>query len=252
MSIPAPLQGRLALVTGSGRNLGRAIALQLAQAGSDIVVNTRSSRRDAEAVAYEAQLYGIRAEVEVCDVADPGAVAAMFDSIVATLGRTPDILVNNAAVRRRERFLDISTESWDEVIAATLGAAFHCTRLAAPGMIEGGWGRIINVGGQAAFAGHDEMAHVVAAKAGLHGLTKALARELGPSGVTVNTLSPGPIRTVNRAGVEADFTERAATIPTRRVPLPDDVARTCMYLVTEPGYITGQAVHVNGGDYLAP
>jgi NAD(P)-dependent dehydrogenase (short-subunit alcohol dehydrogenase family) len=238
--VSRPLHGRLALVTGSGRNLGRAIVLQLAEAGADVAVNARSTRQEAEAVADEARGRDVRAVVELCDVGCPAAVASMFESIAMACGRMPDILVNNAAVRRHEQFLDISAESWDTVLRSILGAAFHCARLVLPGMVAQGWGRIVNVTGQAAFAGHEDMAHVVAAKAGLHGLTKALAREFGPYGITVD-----------RAGVEADTSRRAATIPVRRVPRPEDIARTCVYLVTEPGYVTGQAIHVNGGDYLA-
>lgn len=249
MSAPAGgLTGRVALVTGAGRNIGRAIALDLAGRGCDLVVNTRASRPEAETVADEVRKRGARALVVVADVGRADEVRRLAERALAEFGRV-DVLVNNAAIRPETPFLDMTEEAWHRVIDVDLHAAFYTSRAFLPGMVARRWGRIINLTGMNAIQGYAGRAHVSAAKHGLWGLTKALAREFGPMGITVNAVSPGPIDTT-RQDPDADRHIRAmvSRVPLGRLGTPQEIAALCGFLASEEGgFVSGQMIGVNGG-----
>lgn len=247
------LQGRVALITGSARNIGRAMALAYAAAGADVVVHGRTARDEVLEVADEVRALGVRAFAWLADVRDQTAVEEMVAEATAALG-TIDLLVNNAAVRREGPFEEMTFEVWQEALAVTLDGAFHCTRAVIDGMVARGHGTIINIAGLTGQSGASHRAHVVAAKAGLIGFTKALAQEYAARGITVNAVSPGVIDTVRgqSAGGGVDPAHRAQrVIPVGRRGRPEEVAALCVYLASTPArYITGQVYAVNGGTYM--
>lgn len=248
MTAAGELTGKAALVTGGGRNIGRAIVLELAQAGADVAIVVRSNRAEGEAVAEEARALGV---VAVCHVADVTDEAAIRNAVALTgeqLGRL-DVLVNNAAVRREMPFSELSLADWHEVLRVTLDGAFLCARESLPLLAASGNGSIINIGGLTAYTGAAHRAHVVTAKAGLDGLTRALAVELASQSVTVNLVAPGLIDTV-REGLQPHHHAVDKTLVGRRGK-PEEVAAAVRYLAG-PGarYVTGQTLHVNGGAYL--
>lgn len=240
------LVGRVALVTGSGRNIGRAIALALADAGADVVINARANRQEAEKVAEEARLKGVKAIACLADVSDQKAVQAMVDAAHRDLGPV-DILVNNAAVRPSAPFEKMTLQEWRDVIAGILDAAYICSNAVIGDMLTSGLGTIINISGQTGQEGSIQRAHVVAAKAGLMGFTKALAREYATRGITVNAVSPGSIDTAGSNSMHAG----RRVIPMERRGRPAEIASICCYLASdEARYITGQTISVNGGSYM--
>lgn len=241
------LDGTVAIVTGSARNIGRAIALGLAGAGAAVVVNARTSREAAEATAGEITAKGGQALVHLADVAEPDAVDAMVAAAVERFGRL-DVLVNNAALRKNAPVTEISYADWREITASILDAAFLCARAAVPHLARSGRGAIVNIGGVAGHAGVGGRAHVVAAKAGVAGLTKGLAAELAPQDITVNCVAPGYVHT-ERDHVPPHFKERPA--PLGRPAEPGEIAAMVRYLSgPEARYVTGQVIHVNGGWYM--
>jgi len=245
------LEGRTALISGAGRNIGRAMALALATAGADIVVNVRQNVEEGEEVAAAVRELGSKAIVVTGDVSKVEDVRALFERAVSELGPV-HILVNNAAVRPHQPFLEITPEDWNWVLGIGLNGAFHCAQAAIPGMIEAGWGRIINISGRDGFTGILNRAHGVTVKAGIHGFTKALALEFGPQGINVNTVVPGLILTTRPEEwyPTLSYEERSKGIPVRHPGSVEDIAATVRFLVAEGDYITGQAVHVNGGEFL--
>jgi 3-oxoacyl-[acyl-carrier protein] reductase len=244
------LTGKVAIVTGAGRNIGRAIALALAEAGAAIVVNARSNRAEADAVAREIEAIGGKAVVQLGDVADASAVQAMADAALKHFGRI-DILVNNAALRREKPFAEMSYADWRGIMDVTLDGAFHCVKACLPALRQGGAGTVINIGGLSAHTGAKNRAHVVTAKAGLIGFTRALAHDLSEDGITVNCVVPGLIGTPRpKDRPEPAHHLTHGTISGAR-GTPADVAATVRFLCSPAArYITGQAVHVNGGAYL--
>src|ERR1700724_2792061 len=188
------LTGKVAIVTGAGRNIGRAIALTLAEAGASILINARSNRSEAEAVAREIESIGSRALVHIGDVADPKAVQVMADAASLGFGRI-DILINNAALRREKPFAEIDYAEWREILDVTLDGAFHCTKACLPALRKSGAGTIVNVAGLSAPIGAKNRAHVVTAKAGIVGLPRALAPDLADDGLVVNCVAGGLIGT---------------------------------------------------------
>lgn len=247
----AELAGRVAIVTGAARNIGRAIALELGRAGAYVVINARSAAEEAAAVAREVDQAGGKAFVQLADVSEPAGAQALADAAVAHFGRV-DILVNNAAVRRETPFAALDWQQWREVCGVILDGAYLCAHAALPALRKSGAGAIVNIGGMSAHAGSANRAHVVAAKAGLAGLTRALAHDLGPDGITVNCVAPGLIDTVRGAstGGTPEHHAKRSTLLGRR-GTPGDVASVVRFLCG-PGarYITGQTVHANGGAWL--
>jgi 3-oxoacyl-[acyl-carrier protein] reductase len=188
------LTGKVAIVTGAGRNIGRAIALTLAEGGAFIVVNARSNRAEADAVAREIEAAGGKALVHIGDVADAKSAQAMADAAIKQFGRI-DILVNNAALRREKPFAEMSYAEWREIMDVTLDGTFHCVKACLPALRQSGTGAIVNIGGLSAHTGAKNRAHVVTAKAGIIGFTRALAHDLADDGITVNCVVPGLIGT---------------------------------------------------------
>jgi 3-oxoacyl-[acyl-carrier protein] reductase len=236
------------MITGAGRNIGRAIALDLASAGADVVTVVRHNREEARQVADEVSALGRRALVGVADVRDEEAIRRVVEEAREELGPI-NVLVNNAAVRRETAFLELSPEEWREVVGIILDGTFVCSRVVLPDMLDSGWGRIVNIAGLAAQTGAAQRAHVVAGKAGLIGLTKALSLEYAPSGITVNAVAPGVIDTVREGPEPAHHRERS--IPVGRRGKPEEVAAMVRYLVSdEAAYVTGQTFGVNGGLHL--
>ena len=247
------LQGLVALVTGAARNIGRCIAVDLARGGARIVVNARGSQAQAEETALLVCQAGGEALVHLADVTDPGAVAGLVEAAVGRFGGL-DILVNNAAVRRETAFTALEPAEWREVLGVILDGAYLCSRAALPHLQRSGTASIVNIGGMSAHTGSPGRAHVVTAKAGLIGLTRALAHELSPEGITVNCVVPGLIDTVRAAsstsGGQPALHRAHKTLVGRR-GRPDEIAAAVRYLCG-PGarYVTGQTLHVNGGAFL--
>src|SRR5258707_152146 len=244
------LSGKVAIVTGAGRNIGRAIALALAAGGASIVVNARSNRAEADAVAREVEALGVKALVHIADVADAAAVQAMAEMAVKHLGRI-DILVNNAALRREKPFDKMSYLEWREILDATLDGAFHCVKACLPALQKCGAGTIVNIGGLSAHTGAKDRAHVVTAKAGIIGFTRALACDLASDDIAVNCVVPGLIGTPRPKDKPEPAHHLTHQTITGARGKPEDVAAVVRFLCG-PGarYITGQAIHSNGGAYL--
>jgi 3-oxoacyl-[acyl-carrier protein] reductase len=244
------LTGKVAIVTGAGRNIGRAIALALAEDGASIVVNARSNRAEAEAVAREIETKGGKALVHIGDVADALAVQAMADAAIKQFGRI-DVLVNNAALRREKSFAEMSYTDWREIMDVTLDGTFHCVKACLPALRKSGAGTIVNIGGLSAHTGAKNRAHVVTAKAGIIGFTRALAHDLADDGITVNCVVPGLIGTPRPKDKPEPAHHLVHQTITGARGRPEDVAAAVRFLCG-PGarYINGQAIHSNGGAYL--
>jgi 3-oxoacyl-[acyl-carrier protein] reductase len=236
------LQGRVALVTGAGRNIGRAIALALADGGACVTVNARNSRNEIETVCAEIEASGGQALPFLADVTDETAIHRMVAATLERFGRL-DILVNNAALRAVEPIESIDAKRWREVTGVILDGAWFCARACLDALRKSDAGAIVNIGGLSAHTGAAGRPHVVAAKAGLVGLTRALAHDLAPDKITVNCVVPGLIETV-RTSPSANHSES----PLGRRGKPEEVAAAVRFLAG-PGarYITGQTVHVSGG-----
>jgi len=244
-----PLADKTALVTGASRNIGRAIALKLASAGANIVVNTLQDREAAGRVAAEIEAMGRRCIVQVADVVDREAVRRMVGEAGSALGSI-DILVCNASSRGQIDFLDMDYTTWRRVIDISLDGTFHCAQATLPGMIAKGWGRIITLGGISWHAGFKRRAHNLAGKSGLTGLTRALAVEFGDRGITANVIAPGSIATVRPASA-GTLPPRASLPPVPREGQSEEIASAVLFLAhPDQGYITGQVIHINGGAYL--
>lgn len=242
------MKGEVALVTGSGRNIGRAIALALAREGARVGVNVRSNVAEGRAVVDEIAALGGEALLVKADVTRRGEVDAMVASLASRFGGI-DILVNCASVRDEFEFAQLPYENWREAFAVTMDGAFHCTQAAHPWLCKSGAGAVVNVSGMTAATGAAGRAQVVSAKAALEGFTRALAHEFAPHGVTVNCVSPGLIDTV-RAGAAPKHHASHANLLGRR-GTSQEVAAAVAWLAG-PGarYTTGQVLHVNGGAYL--
>src|SRR5260221_14263644 len=245
------LAGKVAIVTGSGLNLGRAIARSLVAGGASVMMNARTSRAQADETVAMIESAGGKAAVHIADVTDPRAVAEMVQATLKRFGRI-DTLVNNAAVRMETPFGEIRLDDWRKVIPIVLDGAFVCPQACAPHMAKVGGGTVINIGGLTGHRGATGRAHVIAAKSGLAGMTKAVALDLAPQHITVNCVVPGTIATERGLpGVPERPAHPAAPPPIGRRGEAEEVAAMVRMLCgPDARYITGQAIHVNGGGYM--
>lgn len=239
---------RTALITGAGRNIGRAVALALASQGYSVVINGSSDRAAAESVAQEARALGAKALVAMGDVGEPAECARIAAEAIAEFGAV-DVLVNNAALRPVDKFLEITPETWRRVMAVDLEAALWLSQACIPGMLGRGWGRIVNFTGMNAIHGYAGRAPVSVAKHGLWGLTKSMGKEFGPRGITVNAISPGPIEGDDEAANPTAYRQAmVARVPVGRMGRPAEVAALVRLLASDEGaFINGQMLAVNGG-----
>lgn len=243
------LSGKVAIVTGAGRNIGRAIALDLAAGGAALVVNARQNKAEAEAVVRDIEAKGGRALAFLADVTDALAVERMAKAATEHFGRI-DLLVNNAAVRREKALDEMTLGEWREILAIVLDGAFNCVKACLPQLRASGGGAVVNIGGLSAHTGAKSRAHVVTAKSGLEGLTRAFAHDLADANVTVNCVSPGVIATTRPQGAQPPHRlTRLALVG--RSGTSDEIAAAVRFLCG-PGarFITGQTIHVNGGAFL--
>ncbi len=241
---------RTALVTGGSRGIGAATVLALAERGFNVVVNYLSRAQEARQLARQAEAQGVRALAIQADVSDYQAVGRMTEQILAELGGL-QVLVNNAGFTQHARLEALLPADWERMLAVTLSGAFYCAQEAAAAMKRAGWGRIVNLSSLRALTGSDHGAHYAAAKAGLIGLTRALALELAPE-ITVNAVAPGYTLTeMNRQVFAQQGQQICAQIPLGRFAQPEEIAALIAYLCSEQaGYLTGQTISANGGIYL--
>ncbi len=248
-----PLAGKTAIVTGSGRNIGRAIAQTFAAAGAQVVVNGHSNRSNIDETVTEITNRGGEAIGVMADVSAPDDVKRLVEETGATFG-TPDIVVNNVGRRLRQAFEDITIEDWLSTLNVNLNSVFYMCHHVLPLMRANNWGRIINISGYDGFTGHmPERAHNVTAKAGMHGLTKAIAREYGVHSVTANTVAPGAIQTVRdvKQYAHIDIEHVMKQLAIKHAGDVNDIAEACLFLAGDSGkFVTGQVIHVNGGEYM--
>lgn len=244
------LQGKTAFISGAGRNIGRSIAIELARRRCNLVLNGLSNRKDCEETARlsrEAGAPGIL--VTLGNVGDRERMQAIASEALQAFGRV-DIVINNAGIRPHTPFLKMRDEDWYHILDVNLGAAFHACRAFLPGMVEEGWGRIINITGKTSIEGYGGRVPVSVTKHGLLGMTKALAKEFGASGVTSNAISPGAVRRVD--AVDAEMARRTASrvaeIPAGRIGEPEDIAALAGFLCShQASFINGQMIASNGG-----
>jgi NAD(P)-dependent dehydrogenase (short-subunit alcohol dehydrogenase family) len=254
------LKGKTALVTGSGRNIGRAIILEFAGRGANVVVNAHSNREEAETTAKLARELGAQAIVTLGDISQQDTIDAIRASAESEFGGV-DIYVSNAAVRPFQSFFDTTVEDWLRILDIQLNASFRLAKTFTPGMVEKKWGRIIHITGPDSFLGLANRAHNVAAKGGLRALTKCLAIELGPYGITVNDVAPGAIDTehnershphVTTEGAPAENERRSVIpqIPVGRLGTPEDMAYACGFLASpRASFYTGTVMTCFGGQW---
>ena len=242
------LDGKIAVVTGASRGIGRAIALELASRGAFVVVNYNGSKDRAEEVKKEIEAAGGKAEVYQCNVSDFEKCQAFIQDVIKTYGRL-DILVNNAGITRDGLLMKMSEADFDSVIETNLKGTFNTIRFVSRQMLKQRSGRIINMSSVVGIAGNAGQANYASSKAGVIGLTKAVARELASRGITVNAIAPGFIET-EMTEVLSDAVKEAsvAQIPLGRFGKPEDIAKTAAFLASDDaGYITGQVIQVDGG-----
>src|SRR5512143_207545 len=243
------LSGKVAIVTGAGVDIGRAIALALAEAGAAVVVNVRSNKAEADSVVGEIEKAGGKAAAVLGDVGDDKTAAALADAALKKFGRI-DILVNNAALRREKHIADMSFAEWREVMNVILDGTFRCVHACLPAMKKNG-GSIINIGGMSAHIGSKDRTHVMTAKAALVGFSRALAYDLAADKITANCVVPGAIDTTRPASSQKPAHHLTHGTITGERGKSEDVAAMVRYLCGPGGrYVTGQTIHVNGGAYL--
>lgn len=228
-----PLADRTAIVTGSGRNIGREIAIRFARAGANVVLNGHRDASALKKVAQEVEAHGVGALCVMADVSNPDEVQQMVDLSLNRFGKV-DIAVSNVGLRPRQAFLDISVEDWRKVLETNLSSAFYLARAVLPSMKKSRWGRIIHMSGRDGFFTLANRAHNVTCKAGLHSLAKAIALEFGEYGVTANTIAPGKTDTErdekHYPGFQEQWDEIVKTMPLRRLGTPEDIAAACLFL----------------------
>ncbi len=244
------LENQIALVSGASRGIGKAIALALGKAGA-YVIGTATSNKGVDSIKENLNKNEIQGDAYVLNVADLVSVDLLGESIIAS-GNSPSILVNNAGITRDNLFMRMKDDEWDDVINTNLNSIYRLSKLCLRGMIKARYGRIINITSVVACSGNPGQVNYAAAKAGMIGFTRALAREVGSRGVTVNAIAPGFIDTdMTDALTEEQHQTLLAQIPLNRLGLPDEVANVAVFLASDrAGYITGETMHVNGGMYM--
>lgn len=245
------LANKVALVTGGSRGIGKAIVLELAQAGCDLAINYAGNEQAAKAVAEEVEALGRKALVIQANVADSAAVENMIKQVIEQFGRL-DILVNNAGITRDNLLMRMKEEEWDDVINTNLKGVFNCIKAVTRQMMKQRSGRIINISSVVGALGNPGQTNYAAAKAGVVGLTKAAARELASRGITVNAIAPGFITTDMTAALDDKTIEQLTSqIPLARLGAPEDIAKAVRFLASEDAsYMTGQTLHIDGGMYM--
>ena len=252
------LEGKTALITGASRNIGREIALTFAREGADLVLNTRASGQELEAVAAECRELGAKTHTVVADVSDSAQVSGMVREGIEALGKI-DVLVSNAAIRPHRSILEVSDEEWHQVLGINLDAAFYLCRAVLPGMMERRQGSIIALGGQAAITGRPGTVSVTAAKTGLLGLIRAVAAEMAPYNIRANMVNPGSTDTERRnpewypefRETPRGSQEHLGSIPLNRQATVQDIANACLFFASDQSsYITGDRLNVVGGRYI--
>ncbi len=245
------LDGKVALVTGASRGIGRSIALMLAARGADIVINYAGNTEAAEQTKAEVEALGRKALVVKADVGDTVACEKMLEDVVAAMGKI-DILVNNAGITRDTLLMRMKEADWDAVLTTNLKSVYNCTKAAIKYMMKARSGRIVNISSVVGAMGNAGQANYAAAKAGILGFTKAVAKETASRGITVNAVAPGFIATDMTAVLSDKVVDNLkAGIPMGRLGAPEDIAKAVAFLVSDDAaYITGQTLHVNGGMYM--
>jgi 3-oxoacyl-(acyl-carrier-protein) reductase len=250
ISIQRPLEGKTALITGSSRGIGRAIAMELAHLGASIAVNFRASRSTAEVLRDDVHELGCNCELFQEDVSDRQHARKLVAVVVECFHRI-DILVNNAGITRDHSIAKMTDDEWLEVINTNLNSAFYCTSAAVPQMIEQKYGRIVNIASFVGQAGNFGQANYAASKAGLIGLTKVLALELAKYNITANVVAPGFTDTEMAGAIPPEIrTQIVSRIPLKRFAQPEEIANAVAFLICKGDYITGQQINVNGGIYM--
>ncbi len=243
------LSNHVAFVSGSGRNIGRAIALELAGAGCAVITNGSSNHAAGESVAEECRALGVDAMYLAGSVGEPNVVKDIAARALDHFGKV-DIVVNNAAIRPATPFLELDEDEWAHVLGVNLHAHYYTSRAFLPAMVEQGWGRIVNITGMNAIHGYAGRAHVSVSKHGAWGMTKALAKEFGPRGITVNAISPGPIGTdhPDDPDMQAHIEEQVTRIPVGRLGKPQEIAALAGFLCSDGGaFVNAQMIACNGG-----
>jgi 3-oxoacyl-[acyl-carrier protein] reductase len=248
MTSATELAGKVALITGASRNIGRSIAIALAAGGAAVAVNARNAREDADKVAQEIRGAGGQAETFMADIVDAKAVNAMVEGIIKRFGRL-DILVLNASVRKETPFIDMTFDEWKSLTGITLDGSFHCVKACLPHLIKAGGGAIVTLGGMTALSGSKRRVHGSVGKFGLYGMTRALAKELGEHHIRVNCVAPGQMNTPRAS-------DRSARPDVSGVPLgrrvePEEIADLVRFLCgPKSKMISGQLIYVDGGQQM--
>ena len=240
--------GRVAIVTGGGRGIGRAVALRLANEGANVAISYRSNDMSAEETAEEVQATGVKCEVFKGDVASPEDVKALFEGVVEAFGRI-DILVNNAGLTRDNLMMRMKEQEFDDVISTNLKGTYLCTRAALRPMIRARWGRIVNISSVVGLVGNPGQANYAASKAGIIGFTKSVAREVAQRGITANVVAPGYVETELTGSLPEKVKDQIRDqVPAGRFGEAEEVAEVVAFLAGDgAGYVTGQTLAVDGG-----